>query len=96
MPDTGSTGHRQRLRDRFASGDQSFRSEGSLLELLLTYTIPQKDVRPLAKHLLSEYGSLSSLRATLHCSAEQTRHRYAHDFLHTNLMAKHSLGEIWE
>lgn len=61
MPDTGNKGHRQRLRDRFASGEESSRSEEALLELLLTYAIPQHDVQPLAKRLLSEYGSLPSL-----------------------------------
>ena len=64
MPDTGNKGHRQRLRDRFASGEESSRSEEALLELLLTYAIPQKDVQPLAKQLLSEYGSLPSLLET--------------------------------
>jgi len=61
MPDTENKGHRQRLRDRFASGEESSRSEEALLELLLTYAIPQKDVQPLAKRLLSEYGSLPAL-----------------------------------
>jgi DNA repair protein RadC len=64
MSDTGNKGHRQRLRDRFASGEESSRSEEALLELLLTYAIPQKDVQPLAKRLLSEHGSLSSLLET--------------------------------
>jgi DNA repair protein RadC len=61
MPDTGNKGHRQRLRGRFASGEESSRSEEALLELLLTYAIPQKDVQPLAARLLLEHGSLSSL-----------------------------------
>lgn len=52
------------MRDRFASGEESSRSEEALLELLLAYAIPQKDVRPLAKRLLSEYGSLPSLLET--------------------------------
>lgn len=64
MSDTGKKGHRQRLRDRFASGEESSRSEEALLELLLTYAIPQKDVKPLAARLLSEHGSLSSLLET--------------------------------
>ena len=64
MSDTGNKGHRQRLRDRFANGEESSRSEEALLELLLTYAIPQKDVQPLAARLLSEYGNLSSLLET--------------------------------
>ncbi len=61
MPDTGNKGHRQRLRDRFAKSEESSRSEEALLELLLTYAIPQKDVQALAKRLLSDHDNLSSL-----------------------------------
>lgn len=59
--DTGAKGHRQRLRGRFAGGEEGSRSEEALLELLLTYAIPQKDVHPLAARLLSEHSSLSTL-----------------------------------
>ena len=61
MVDMSNKGHRQRLRDRFARGEEGSRSEEALVELLLTYAIPQKDVRLLAARLLSEYGSLSAL-----------------------------------
>ncbi|MBI4774620.1 MAG: DNA repair protein [Deltaproteobacteria bacterium] len=61
MTQDKQTGHRQRLRERFLKGQESALSEASLLELLLTYAIPQKDVQPLAVRLLSEHGSLSSL-----------------------------------
>ena len=64
MSDTGNKGHRQRLRNRFASGEGSSRSEEALLELLLTYAVPQKDVQPLAKRLLAEFCGLSSLLET--------------------------------
>lgn len=52
------------MRDRFARGQESSHSEEALLELLLTYAIPQKDVKPLAGRLLAEYGGLSSLLET--------------------------------
>jgi len=61
MAEKKQAGHRQRLRDRFTRGDESSRSEETLLELLLTYAIPQKDVRPLAKKLLSDLGGLSAV-----------------------------------
>jgi DNA repair protein RadC len=61
MAEKKQTGHRQRLRDRFARGEEKSRSEEALLELLLTYAIPQKDVGPLAKKLLSDLGSLSAV-----------------------------------
>jgi len=64
MSDIESKGHRQRLRERFTRGEDNSRSEEAILELLLTYAIPQKDVQPLAKGLLAEYGSLKALLAS--------------------------------
>ena len=58
MSETEEKGHRRRLRERFASWEKNSRSEEALLELLLTYSIPQKDVQPLAKRLLAEFGDL--------------------------------------
>jgi len=64
MSETEKKSHRQRLRERFASGEENSRSEEVLLELLLTYAIPQKDVQPIAQRLLAEFGCLSSLLET--------------------------------
>ena len=61
MEEKSKVGHRQRLRERFIEGEKHSRSDEALLELLLTYAIPQKDVQPLAKRLLIEFGSLSSV-----------------------------------
>ena len=61
MAANSKAGHRQRLKERFLEGKEQSRSEESLLELLLTYAIPQKDVQPLAKKLLFEFGSLSAV-----------------------------------
>ena len=54
-------GHRERLRSRFLSGDEESRTEEGLLELLLTYAILQKDVKPLAKELITKLGSLKNV-----------------------------------
>lgn len=62
MPDTGK-GHRQRLKERFLSGEPQARTDEALLELLLTYAIPQKDVQPLARRLLAAFGSLPEVLA---------------------------------
>jgi len=61
MTESKKEGHRQLLRDRFVSGEDSSHSEEALLELLLTYAIPQKDVQLIAKRLLAEFGSLVTL-----------------------------------
>ncbi len=54
-------GHRQRLKDRFlSSGLESF-AEHEILELLLYFAIPYKDLNPLAHHLIERHGSLSAV-----------------------------------
>ncbi len=54
-------GHRQRLRTRFLeSGAESF-ADYELLELILCRTNPRSDVKPLAKELLSRFGSFSEV-----------------------------------
>jgi len=57
----GARGHRQRLKDRFVAGDLQAREDEVLLELLLCYAIPQKDVQPLARKLLRTFGGLRAV-----------------------------------
>lgn len=52
-------GHRNRLKKRFlAEGIDSF-NEHQILELLLFFTLPQKDTNLIAHDLISTFGSLS-------------------------------------
>lgn len=53
--------HRQRLRERFTNKEQAVLDDEHLLELLLTYAIPQKDVYPLACELIKTFGSLNGV-----------------------------------
>ncbi|MCE9508345.1 MAG: DNA repair protein RadC [Alphaproteobacteria bacterium] len=54
-------GHRDRLRERFLkSGAEGFQ-DYELLEMILFAAIPRRDVKPLAKQLLKEFGSLSAI-----------------------------------
>ncbi len=64
MPDTApkysaeyAKGHRERLRDRFLKGGVDGLADYELLEMLLMTAIPRKDVKPLAKDLLKDFGS---------------------------------------
>jgi DNA repair protein RadC len=60
-PESDVQGHRRRLKDKFlAAGMNAFLDHESL-EFLLTYAIPQKDVKPLAKDLLRTFGSLKEV-----------------------------------
>lgn len=56
-------GHRQRLRDRFMAADPEALPDYELLELLLFFSIAKIDVKPLAKQLLAEFGSLGGVLA---------------------------------
>lgn len=62
-------GHRQRLRDVANKMGINNLPEHQVLELLLSYIIPQKDTNPLAHKLISKFGSLAGVfeadRATL-------------------------------
>ena len=51
-------GHRQRLRDRFLQDGLDGFAPHEVLELLLYYAIPQRDVNPLAHGLINHFGSL--------------------------------------
>src|SRR6266404_2279080 len=57
------SGHRQRLRERFLGGQDGELTEEFLLELLLTYVIPLKNLQPLAQELLTKFGNLSGVLA---------------------------------
>ena len=54
-------GHRKRLRDRFRKEGLASFEDHNCLELLLFYSIPQKDTNPIAHKLLEHFGSLSNI-----------------------------------
>ena len=54
-------GHRQRLRERFARVGADGLQDYELLELVLFRSIPQRDVKPLAKLLISQFGSVAEV-----------------------------------
>lgn len=63
MPDKDTsfcTGHRQRLRQKFLDGQLA---DYELMELLLSYAIPRRDVRPLSRALMSKYKGIPQILA---------------------------------
>lgn len=52
------TGHRARLRQKFRDNQLT---EYEILELLLTYAIPRRDVRTLSRQLYKKYGNIQRL-----------------------------------
>ena len=56
-------GHRERLRQRFLTAGSAGLADYELIELLLFAAIPRRDVKPLAKTLLAQFGGLGPLLA---------------------------------
>jgi DNA repair protein RadC len=54
-------GHRERLKDRFERAGIAGLQDYEVLELLLSYAIPRKDVKPLAKDLIKRFESLKGV-----------------------------------
>ncbi len=52
-------GHRARLRARYRLSGEEALQDYELLELLLTYAIPRRDTKLLAKRLLEQFGTLA-------------------------------------
>lgn len=54
-------GHRERLRKKYIkSGLEGF-NDYEVLELLLTYSIARKDVKPIAKKLIEKFGTIDEI-----------------------------------
>jgi len=53
--------HRTRLRDRYLKTGMDGLADYELLELLLTFSIPRKDVKPLAKDLIERFETLANV-----------------------------------
>jgi DNA repair protein RadC len=56
-------GHRERLRERFREAGPGALADYELLELVLFRALPRRDVKPLAKQLLAEFGSFAEVIA---------------------------------
>ncbi len=64
-------GHRERLKERFLNQDARGLPDREMLELLLTYAVPRRDVSVLAEEILRRFGDL---KGVIHASTlELTR-----------------------
>jgi DNA repair protein RadC len=57
----GSSGHRERLLQKYAERGLHAFSNYEVLEFLLTFALPRIDTKPLAKELLARYGTVSAV-----------------------------------
>ncbi|MFQ5735999.1 MAG: RadC family protein [Thermodesulfobacteriota bacterium] len=56
-----NSGHRKRLKDRFSRTSLDGFHDYEVVELLLTFAIPRRDVKPIAKALIKRFGGLKGL-----------------------------------
>lgn len=54
-------GHRQRVKQRFLKDGGNSMADYELLEFLLMMSIPRRDVKPIAKELLRQFGSFANV-----------------------------------
>ena len=59
LPEPHYTNHRQRLRARFMRAGATSLADYEMLELVLFRAIPRRDVKPIAKRLLAEFGDFN-------------------------------------
>lgn len=55
------SGHRSRLRARLVAGGEDALADHEVIEYLLMTAIPRKDVKPLARTLITRFGSLAGV-----------------------------------
>ncbi|MBQ7740218.1 MAG: RadC family protein [Eubacterium sp.] len=61
MSDLSRNNHRQRTRDTYLDAGADAFQDHNLLEMLLFYAIPRKDVKPIAYSLINSFGSLENV-----------------------------------
>ena len=59
--DETKCGHRERLRNRYIHAGENGLPDYDMLELLLTYAIQRRDVKPMARRLLERFHDLSGI-----------------------------------
>ena len=61
MEELSRKGHRQRVKDSYLKDGFDSMPDHNVLELILFYAIPQKDVKPLAYELINHFGSFNNV-----------------------------------
>ena len=64
-------GHRQRIKARYSEKGYASLDDTDVVELLLTYAIPRKDVYSTARTLVSEFGSVDGVLKASPCELKE-------------------------
>lgn len=54
-------GHRKRLQERYVKSGVKGLHDYEIIELVLTFALPRKDTKPIAKTLIKRFGSVNSI-----------------------------------
>lgn len=54
-------GHRKRLRERYEKRGLESLQNYEIIELLLTFSLPYRDTKPIAKELINKFGSIKGI-----------------------------------
>ncbi|MFH1310349.1 MAG: hypothetical protein ABIH85_06705, partial [Candidatus Omnitrophota bacterium] len=61
LKEPGYIGHRQRIKEKYEKSGIDGWLDYEVLELALSYAIPRKDTKPIAKDLLTRFKSLNAV-----------------------------------
>lgn len=61
MADLGREGHRERVKNTYKAYGLEAMPDHNVLELLLFYAIPRRDVKPIAYNLINRFGTLENV-----------------------------------
>ncbi len=61
MNNISHNGHRERIRAQYIANGIDNMPDHNVLELLLSISIPRKDVKPIAYDLINRFGSLEKV-----------------------------------
>jgi DNA repair protein RadC len=59
-PEMGAEGHRARMRGRLLTAGPDALADHELLEMTLFLALPRRDTKPIARALLSRFGSFAA------------------------------------
>lgn len=70
---SASDGHRERIREKYLKGGYKGFLDYELLELLLTFAIKRRDVKPIAKRLLERFSTIENVIKADHSSLKEIK-----------------------
>jgi len=87
-------GHRERLKNRFRDAGKDSLADYELLELILFQILPRRDTKPIAKALLSKFGSFTEVLAAPEARLTEVAGGGEAVALYLKIVENYSLAEL--